>query len=80
MSDGSVPLHFKQLEDLVTQVAGELLEHWAINGRYEEAEQDKAAQNAIDDTVYVINAYMIKFNELVALAESAKSNVQIQTK
>jgi hypothetical protein len=80
MSDGSVPLHFKQLEDLVTQVASELLEHWAINGRYEESEQDKAAQNAIDDTVYVINSYMIKFNELIAIAESNKSNVKIQTK
>jgi len=79
MSDGTVPLHFSKLEKIVTQVAGELLEHWAIKGRYTEEDQDEAAQYAVDDTVYVINSYMIKFNELIALEQAKKNNVQIQT-
>ena len=69
----SIPLSLKQLEDLVTVVAGDLLEQWAIEDRFSEDELVKATQDAIDDTVFVINAYMEHVNTYIMMeAESRK--------
>ena len=57
-----VPLSTKQLEEIATAVAQDLLESWALNDRFKESEMDQAAQNAVDDTIFVINNFMEHFN------------------
>jgi hypothetical protein len=57
-----IPLSMQQLEDITTQVSRELLEQWAINDRFEEDQMVKAAQHAVDDTVFIINKFMEQFN------------------
>lgn len=61
----SVPLSMKQLEDIVTQVSQELLEDWAINDRFKEEDLTIAAQNAVNDTVFVVNQFMEYFNTIM---------------
>lgn len=58
----SVPLSMQQLEDIATEVARNLLEQWAIEDRFKEEDMAKAAAQAIDDTVFVINSFMEHFN------------------
>lgn len=72
-----VPVAHKELEELIFQVALELIEQWAIDDRIP-ADDDETIntyrQYAVDDTVLVINSYMDKFNELM----SSKAISQIQ--
>lgn len=58
----SVPLSLSQLEDIATMVARDLLEQWAINDRFTEEQMEKAAQFAVDDTIFIINNFMEHFN------------------
>lgn len=69
----NVPLSMKQLEDITTTVAQELLEDWAINDRFKEDEMVKAAQNAVDDTVFIINKFMEHFNYYMLLESENKN-------
>jgi hypothetical protein len=50
-------------------VAQELLEQWAIDDRVAGEDDEtinKYQQYAIDDTVFIINTYMEKFNEIMS--------------
>jgi hypothetical protein len=69
----SVPLSMQQLENITTEVARDLLEQWAIDDRFNEEDMVKAAQNAVDDTVFVINNFMEHFNSyMLTIAEEKK--------
>jgi hypothetical protein len=57
-----VPLSVNQLEAIVETVARDLLEQWAINDRFTEDEIEEAKENAVNDTVFVINEFMNHFN------------------
>ena len=71
----SVPLSAQQLEDIVTTVARDLLESWALNDRFKLDELEKAKQDAVDDTVFVINNFMEHFNTYMMFeAEKKKLN------
>lgn len=65
MSDNSIPLPTVKLEQIISQTAQDLLEKWAIDDRFTEEELTNFAQYAIDDTVFVINQYMIYFNMIM---------------
>jgi hypothetical protein len=69
---GDIPVGVKELEEIITKVANDLLEEWAINDRFTEEDKMKYAQYAVDDTVFVINGYMEIFNELIALSQGKK--------
>jgi hypothetical protein len=70
---GSVPLSMNQLEEITMQVSRELLEEWAINDRFTENEIEKATQNAVNDTVLIINSFMEKMNDaMIVQAENKK--------
>jgi hypothetical protein len=58
-----IPMSTKQLEVIVEIVARNLLEKWAIDDRFTVDELVPATQNAVDDTVFVINEFMSLFNE-----------------
>ena len=62
MSDNSIPLPTAKLEQIISQTAQDLLEKWAIDDRFTEEELTNYAQHAIDDTVFIVNQYMIYFN------------------
>jgi hypothetical protein len=65
----------KQLEDITTAVARDLLEQWALTDRFLEDDMTQAAQNAVDDTVFVINNFMEHFNDYMMFeAEKNKLN------
>jgi len=68
----SIPLSMKQLEDITTAVARDLLENWALNDRFTEDELEQATQNAVDDTVFVINNFMEHFNEYMMFEAEKK--------
>jgi hypothetical protein len=69
----SIPLSMNQLEDITTTVAQELLEQWAINDRFNEEDMVKAAKDAVDDVVFVINKFMEQFNyHMLIESEKAK--------
>ena len=71
----NVPLSMKQLEDITTIVARDLLEQWAISDRFTEDEMVKYAQYAVDDVVFVINNFMEHFNTYMMFeAEKRKIN------
>jgi hypothetical protein len=71
----SVPLSMQQLEDITTTVARDLLESWALNDRFHVDELEKAKQNAVDDTVFIINSFMEHFNTYMMFeAEKKKLN------
>ncbi len=61
----NVPLSMEQLESITTVVAQELLEDWALNDRFTEEDLVRATQNAVDDTILVINSFMEQFNYLM---------------
>jgi hypothetical protein len=69
----SVPLSMQQLEDIAVSVSRELLEQWAIDERFSEDKMVEAAQHAIDDTIFVINAYMERFNYYMMNSEEKSS-------
>jgi hypothetical protein len=70
----SVPLSLVQLEKIVETVSRDLLENWAINDRFAEDEIEKATDNAVEDTVFVINSFMSLFNE-IALTTAKESKI-----
>jgi hypothetical protein len=70
-----VPLSVNQLETIVETVSRDLLEQWALNDRFGEDELDEAKQNAVDDTIFVINQFMEHFNTYMMFeAEKKKLN------
>lgn len=69
----SVPLSMNQLEQITEIVARNLLEQWAINDRFTEDQLEKATQDAVDDTAFVINEFMSLLNEvMMTTAEQSK--------
>ena len=60
--DNSIPLPTQQLERIISQTAQDLLEKWAVDDRFTEDQLTNYAQYAIDDTVFIVNQYMIYFN------------------
>lgn len=71
-----IPLSMNKLETIVEIVSRDLLEQWAINDRFKEDEMIQAAQNSVDDTVFVINAFMEHFNAyMLVQAEESKINL-----
>jgi hypothetical protein len=66
----SVPLSLTELETIAADIAQELLEDWAINDRVINEDAVKAAQDAISDTILVINSFMEKMNN--AMDEKAR--------
>ena len=65
MTDNSIPLPTQQLERIISQTAQDLLEKWAVDDRFTEDQLTNYAQYAIDDTVFVVNQYMIYFNMIM---------------
>ena len=65
MSDNSIPLPIAQLEKIISQTAQDLLEKWAVDDRFTEDQIANYAQYAIDDTVFIVNQYMIYFNMIM---------------
>ena len=63
--DNSIPLPTQQLERIISQTAQDLLEKWAVDDRFTENQLTNYAQYAIDDTVFVVNQYMIYFNMIM---------------
>ena len=70
----SVPLSVAQLEQIATSVAQDLLQEWAINDRFTEENMVQAAQDAVSDTIFVIESYMDQVNTLM-LAEAERKNL-----
>jgi hypothetical protein len=71
----SVPLSMKELENITTVVARDLLEEWAINDRFSEDQLERATQDAVDDVVFVISNFMEHFNAyMIQQAEQVKLN------
>jgi len=73
----SVPLSMQQLEDIATEVSRNLLEQWAIDDRFSEEDMVKAAQNAVNDTIFVINNFMEHFNSYMLTESEQKNNLII---
>jgi hypothetical protein len=70
-----IPLSVNQLETIVETVSRDLLEQWALNDRFSEDDLDKAKQDAVDDTIFVINQFMEHFNTYMMFeAEKKKLN------
>jgi len=63
--DNSIPLPTQQLERIISQTAQDLLEKWAVDDRFTEDQITNYAQYAIDDTVFIVNQYMIYFNMIM---------------
>ena len=63
--DNSIPLPVAQLEKIISQTAQNLLEKWAVDDRFTEDQIANYAQYAIDDTVFIVNQYMIYFNMIM---------------
>jgi hypothetical protein len=70
----SVPLSTNQLETIVEIVARDLLEQWALDDRFGIDDLTKAQQDAVDDTVFVINQFMEHFNTYM-MFEAEKKNL-----
>ena len=69
----NVPLSVKQLEQITEIVARNLLERWAIEDRFIEDQLEKATQDAVDDSAFVINEFMSLLNEvMLTTAEQSK--------
>ena len=70
-----VPLSVNQLETIVETVSRDLLEQWALDDRFGIDNLEKAKQDAVDDTIFVINQFMEHFNTyLMFEAEKKKLN------
>jgi len=74
---GDVPLSVSSLEKIVEVVAVELLEQWAIDDRFTEDKIDDARQDALDDTIFVINSFMNYFNEALLTAKTNNKSLII---
>jgi hypothetical protein len=64
-----IPLPMNELEELIGDIAIELLESWASEGRIPDGEEAKHGSLALDDTVFIINLFMEKFNEAMSKAQ-----------
>jgi hypothetical protein len=64
-----IPLPLDELEQLIGDVAIELLETWASEGRIPDGEEAKYGELAIEDTVFIVNVFMEKFNEAMSKAQ-----------
>ena len=75
-----VPLSPARLEEIALAVAIDLVEQWAIDDRIP-GDDDEIInlfkQYAVEDTVFVINDYMEKFNEAVQKAQQEESIKQL---
>jgi uncharacterized FlaG/YvyC family protein len=70
-----VPLSVNQLETIVETVSRDLLEQWALDDRFGIDDLEKAKQDAVDDTIFVINQFMEHFNTYIMFeAEKKKLN------
>lgn len=69
----NVPLSMQALEEIAVSVSRDLLEQWAIDDRYTEENIVEATENAISDTIFVINRYMEEVNTHM-LVEAEKKN------
>ena len=74
---GDIPLSVSSLENIVEIVATELLEQWAIDDRFTEDNIEDAKQDALDDTIYVINSFMNYFNEAMLTAKTDNKSLII---
>ena len=54
-----------------------MLEQWAIDDRFTEDKIEEAKQDALDDTIYVINSFMNYFNEALLTAKTEKPSLII---
>jgi len=70
----SIPIALNQLETITEMVARELLEEWAINDRFTEDQIVQATQNAVSDTIFVMNRFMTLFNEQM-MQEAINKNI-----
>jgi hypothetical protein len=69
----SVPISVSELELIAEVVARDLLEQWAIDDRFKEEDMVIAAQNVVDDTIFVINSFMEHLNnQMMTSAEDKK--------
>lgn len=68
----NIPLSIDKLETIVEIVSRDLLEKWAIEDRFTEDQLVQSTQNAIDDTVFVINSYMEHINTYMMMEAEAK--------
>lgn len=74
----SVPLSMEKLELITEIVARDLLEQWAIDDRFTEENMEKATQDAVDDTIFVINNFMEHFNEMMLQSSQEIKNSLIK--
>jgi len=70
----SIPIALNQLETITEMVARDLLEEWAINDRFTEDQIVQATQNAVSDTIFVMNRFMTLFNEQM-MQEAINKNI-----
>jgi len=70
----SIPIGLEKLETITEIVARDLLEDWAINDRFQENEIVQATQNAVSDTIFVMNRFMTLFNEQM-MQEAINKNI-----
>lgn len=70
----SIPIGLEKLETITEIVARDLLEEWAINDRFTEDQIVQATQNAIGDTIFVMNKFMTLFNEQM-MQEAIDKNI-----
>ena len=72
-----IPLALNDLNSITEIVARDLLEQWAIDDRFTEDKIEEAKQDALDDTIYVINSFMNYFNEALLTAKTEKPSLII---
>lgn len=74
---GDIPLSLDSLEKIVEVVATELLEQWAIDDRFTEDKVEESKQDALDDTIFVVNSFMNYFNEAMLTAKTENKSLII---
>jgi hypothetical protein len=74
---GDIPLNLESLEKIVEVVATELLEQWAIDDRFTEDKVEEAKQDALDDTIFIVNSFMNYFNEAMLTAKTENKSLII---
>ena len=70
----SIPIGLTHLETITEMVARDLLEEWAISDRFTEDQLVQATQNAVSDTIFVMNKFMTLFNEKM-MQEAIDKNI-----
>lgn len=72
-----VPLSPSDLDEIIYQVATDFIEDKAINGTIEEIDP-KLIEEVVDDIVFVINSYMLHFNNKMNEIQLATQATKIQ--